>query len=390
MKKKELLNKMIFIIALIAILFSFYKINELNYIKHNQIKSNFVKHPENLPKSDVAKITSFWFKNIRADIYRLEAIQYIWSNVMDAQYKKYLYKMINLITDLNPYFWHPYTVWQLLLPDYNFRYEKMDEKEKEKHINEAEELWLKWVQNFCDIEKINSIKKEYDLNKIWNSNEYINPCKSYEPPFYLAYTYYYYKNLPIESANYYKIAWANKDTPEWSKILAAIMQWKWWDRQKSIYMFLWLAQNSVKKDSKEDELCLTLTNVVWSIYEKYILDAKKIDWNVIKWLEEIRLKVLWTFDEKKEDKFTDWNSCQNYVNKAIREINLYYIEQWNKKFFEKRWINAINAKWLYDEWYLDFLPTDFQQYKDYWIIYVFNKKTNKYDYEMWMYELKKK
>jgi hypothetical protein len=57
-----------------------------------------------------------------------------------AEYKKYLYKILNLVTDLNPYFEHPYVIGQLLLPDYNYRYEKLDDKEQEKHINEAEEI----------------------------------------------------------------------------------------------------------------------------------------------------------------------------------------------------------------------------------------------------------
>jgi hypothetical protein len=29
------------------------------------------------------------------------------------------------------------------------------------------------------------------------------------------------------------------------------------------------------------------------------------------------------------------------------------------------------------------MPKDFQQYKDYWIIYKFNSKTGYFDYEMW-------
>jgi hypothetical protein len=54
------MGRKIFIIILLLIsFFSFYKINENNYKKHNEIKENLVDHPENLPKKDVAKATSF-------------------------------------------------------------------------------------------------------------------------------------------------------------------------------------------------------------------------------------------------------------------------------------------------------------------------------------------
>jgi len=39
-------------------LFSFYKINALNYLKQKEIQQNIVNHPDNLPESSLAKITS--------------------------------------------------------------------------------------------------------------------------------------------------------------------------------------------------------------------------------------------------------------------------------------------------------------------------------------------
>jgi hypothetical protein len=54
----------------------------------------------------------------------LKTIQYIGSNAVSAEYKKYLYSMINLITDLSPDFEKPYVIGESLLPEYNYRYEK--------------------------------------------------------------------------------------------------------------------------------------------------------------------------------------------------------------------------------------------------------------------------
>ncbi len=375
MKQKKAIKKILFILSLVFILFLFYQINNLNYNKQKQIQDSFVNHPENLPTNEVAKITSFWFRNIRADFYRLKTIQYIWWNAIAAEYKKYLYAIIDLVTELNPYFEHPYIIGQLLLPDYNDRYEDLDDKEQEKHINEAESIWLKWVKNFCNKEKLEKIKGEYDLKKIWDNKEFVNPCQSYKVPFYLAYTYYFHKNDAINAAFYYKVASANKDTLEWAKILAAIMQWKWWDREKSIFMFLTLARSVVDNNKVEDLVCKELVNNIEKI--------NKIDWTIIEWLEKALIMAFWNFDEKKETEILDSNSCHNYLNKAVREINLYYLDEANKKYFTNTWKNASDSKELLENGYIDYTPKDFQQYKDYWIIYKFNKKIGYFDYEMW-------
>ena len=121
---------------------------------------------------------------------------------------------------MNPYFEHPYIIWALLLPDYNERYENLNLKEQEKYISQWETLLLKWVSNFCNLEKIEDIKNEYNLTKIWSEEKYKNPCKTYNIPYYLAYLYYFYKNEPILASTYYKIASANDDSWEGIKIMA--------------------------------------------------------------------------------------------------------------------------------------------------------------------------
>jgi hypothetical protein len=45
--------------------------------------------------------------------------------------------MLDLITELNPYFYHPYKIGLLLLPDYNSRYENLDKNTQELHKQEA-------------------------------------------------------------------------------------------------------------------------------------------------------------------------------------------------------------------------------------------------------------
>ncbi len=374
-----MLKKIIIIVFITIWIVSFFKVNETNYLKHLEIKEKLINHPENLPEKNIAKATAFWFENVKADIYWMETIQYIWSNVFHGEYKKYLFSILDLITELNPYFEKPYIIWQLLLPSYQKEYEIIDEEEQKWHTDEAIKIWLKWVENFCDIEKIELIDKENDLLKIWNTDMYKNPCLSYKVPYYLAYIYFFYKNDPINSAKYYKISSANSDSVEWAKTMSAIMQWKWWNREKSFFMFL----NLAKFIEPENEVCNILWNELESIWFDWFLTKKlEIDGFLLKKIENIR-KVAFANVEQKE--LNDESKCINYINKAIRELNLDYIERTNDNFLKETWKNSFDAMELFKKWYLDYLPTDFQQYEDMWIIYKFNTDTNHYDYDMWRY-----
>lgn len=377
------INKRLMILSLlILVLYAFYSINNLNYTKHIEIKTSFVEHPENLPTKTAALNSSFWFKNLKADIYRLEAIQYIWWNALASEYKKYLFVMIDLITELNPYFEHPYSIGQLLLPSYNQRYEELSEIEQEKNIQEAIDLGLKWIKNFCKPEKIELIKNQSVLSEIWTNEKYKNPCSEYKIPFYLAYVYYYYKNDPTEAAKYYKITSAIEDWAWWAKIMAAIMSWKWGNREKSYFMFL----NIAKFIEASDEVCLQFASNLEQVGAEIFINKRfPLDWKILKNIAISRDEIFWLFNEEDELSALSDTKCWNYVNKAIRELNLEYIEKANTVYKEKNWESSSNAKELFDEWYMNYLPIDYQQYKDYWIIYEYNNDTWNYDYGMWNY-----
>lgn len=379
--KKKLLN--IICLFLVLSIFSwFYIINKNNYIKLKEFDKEIIKHPELLPNKDIVKYTSFWYSNLRASIYWIETIQYIWWNAIWSEYKKYLFKILDLITELNPYFEKPYLVWQLLLPNYNERYENLSKQKQDENIKQWELIWLKWIKNFCNTKKIELIKSENNLQKIWTEDKYKNPCKTSNIPFSQAFIYYFYLKNPSEAANFYKIASANKDSLEWAKIMAAIMSWKSWNREKSIMMFLTLA-NSSKKD-RNKEKCEVFSNELQKI--SYLIYRENIDLSsdMIKKIEKLRTENF-TFDKEAEKEIISWDNCNNYINKAIRELNLQYIENANKKYLEKTGKNAQNAKILFNEWFIKFLPTDFQQYDDYWIIYYYNEETWNFDYKMWNY-----
>ena len=383
MKKIFRIKNIIIAILLGISILSFYKINTLNYQKVKEIQQNVINHPDSLPESSLAEITSIGFKNLKADWYWLQAVQYIGWNALESEYKKYLFEVLDLITDLNPYFEKPYIVGQLLIPSYNQRYESLSTQQQERYVQQWVDLGLKWVENFCDMEKVNLILKEDNLTEIWQNEKYKNPCKSYAPAYYLAFIYHFYLDDSLSASDYYKIAAANDDSPEWAKTLAAIMQWKWGNREKSTLMFLWLA----KEIEPNDAVCTAFANELDGYYKGVLASNTRLDWEIISGLENARSEIFWEFSEEREEEFFWDTRCTNFVIKAIREINLKYIESGNEKFrAENPWKNIRHAQFLYEDGYIDFLPTDAQQYWEYGIIYEYNFEKWKYDYTMWSYD----
>ena len=159
--------------------------------------------------------------------------------------------------------------------------------------------------------------------------------------------------------------------------MAAIMRGKWWDREKSSMMFLTLA-----KTWKQDDNCKIfsweLEKVIYATFRENI----PLNWEVIKNIEDLR-KQYFPFDKENEEKLVMESNCGNYINKTVRELNLYYLEEANKAYLKDKKTNAESWKVLLDAWYIDFLPTDFQQYDTYWIVYQFNSETWNFDYKMW-------
>jgi predicted nucleic acid binding AN1-type Zn finger protein len=202
-----------------------------------------VNHPEFIPTSQLVGLSSGGFQNIVSDSYWLSTIQYIGSNALGSEYKQYLYVMLNFITDLNPHFTFPYQIGELLLPSYNERYEKLNDTEIQKNTDQAIKIGLKGIEQNCDAKKIEKAKNEYNLKKLWTDESYKNTCRDSMIPYYLAYIYYWNLHDGQKSSEYYRIASTNTDAPTGARTMAAIMQGKSGDREKSIIMLLSLAES---------------------------------------------------------------------------------------------------------------------------------------------------
>lgn len=368
---------MFFILITIISLFVFFVIwNAINYKKHIEIKINSVNHPEFIPSYTAARITSAWFDNIVSDFYWLNSIQYIWSNAATSEYKMYLYNMLNLITDLNPSFSYPYEIWELLLSSYNEKYEQAVENWQKKYDEQALKLWLKWIKNLCDAKKIEDIKNEPDIQKIWSEDKYANPCSNSNIPYYLAYIYYWNYHDWVKSSEYYKITSANREAPVWSRIMAAIMQWKWWDREKSVLMFLSLAESLWNKNTKE---CKDFSTELRNIFIKIHWTNLQLSEDMVKQVENARKIIEKSWSWKIDESLTNESDCVRYLDKAVREINLQFLENADIKFFNDNWKHAVQWKELLEKWYIKYLPVDYQWAKDFDIVYYYNKDTWHWD-----------
>lgn len=82
------------------------------------------------------------------------------------------------------------------------------------------------------------------------------------------------------------------------------------------------------------------------------------------------------------------NGCINYLNKAVREFNLAFLDEANTRYFEKYNTYALTPEELQKKGMIQYIPKDYQQYDWYGIVYKYNTKTWKFDYTMDSYEKK--
>jgi len=65
------------LILFILLLVSFFLINQNNFTFQQQVRAQLVEHPEKLPKAEYAELMFPGFSNITANMYWLQAIQYV-------------------------------------------------------------------------------------------------------------------------------------------------------------------------------------------------------------------------------------------------------------------------------------------------------------------------
>lgn len=343
-----------------------------------------MNHPEFIPAPDAVRLSAGGFQDIVADSYWLSTVQYIGSNALGSEYKAYLYAMLDLITDLNPHFTFPYEIGELLLSSYNERYEKLSASEIRKNTDQAIRIGLKGIENNCDKTKVEKARNEYDLKKLWSDDSYKNACRDPMIPYYLAYVYYWNLHDGMKSSEYYRIASTNTDAPTGARTMAAIMQGKSGDREKAIIMLLSLAEST---GGGKQALCQQLSKELGSSLLGAFSAQATLTGNGLRMIESARQEIMKKLNEPSVDKMNAQdvdNFCSTYLNKAVREMNLSYLEHADARYFQDKKEHAPAPSELLKQGYIDHDPIDFQQDAEHkqGIEYYYDTENKHWDYRM--------
>lgn len=340
---------------------------------HDTVAQNLVTHPEFIPAANDVRLVSSGFDNMIADFYWLSAIQYVGENAFGADYKKYLYELLTLVTDLHPHFTTPYEVGLLLLPEMNARYETITDAQQKANIEKGIMLGERGMSRTCDAAKISRILAEPELAKVWTDPSYANPCANPMLPYYLAYVEYYDKQNPEKSSDYYRIAAANSDAPTGARIMSAIMRGKSGNREKSILMFLSIAESLAgEKAAACGEAARLLRSRLLVPFAEG--DKGEIPGEFIKKVDELRVEAVGKLQEKIDSGTSDM-ACSTHLGKAVRELNLEYLVRKDREFVARTGKTIADAYELKKAGGIDYLPKDFQKLDedDLEIIYVKNE-----------------
>lgn len=275
--------------------------NPLYVFKNDAIKKySIYTHKNHKPNLVYAN------QQVVADTKYINNIQYIGS-IRESFKAKFLYKELDNITNLSPYWTEIYNLWELLLPASKTYQWNINKKETWEN---ASKLWEKWILFNCNKQKIKNILSLEDNKylkiayaKTWTFyEENKNPCTDEKIPENLWFNYFQYlKNLK-QSVKYYKIAWFDEKALPWIIWMISVINWILWEHEKAMYM---LVQKAI------------------SMY------------NIIKNNEKINDKELKNYK----------NMINNSINRALEELNFYIIEQSETKSNCNKDYNCLVKNW---------------------------------------------
>ena len=150
-------------------------------------------------------------------------------------------------------------------------------------------------------------------------------------------------------------------------------------------MFLSLA----KSLANSDEACSVMTEKVQEAYSYIAKNKIPLTGEMLAAIQTDRNMLFPKLTEKNEDELLGDTQCSNYLAKATRELNLMYLDQADSRYIIDHTgsVSAMTPEILLKEKYINFIPTDFQQYSDtnQGIIYKYNDEIRRFDYEMYSY-----
>ncbi len=198
-------------------------------------------HPQYQPDVKVVRAFDAGHTNSYADLLWINLIQYIADNVGNGKYTEYATPLLDTISKLHPHFTRSYTLALLLTP--SLYRDGLAFEEKNIDIGKKNlEIWIRWIAENCDSEKIQKIEKWWIRSKPWDNAAWKNPCTDWYLPYYAAYIADGLGKRAL-AQKYYTIASANTDAPQASRFLALLMQWKDGNRLDAALQFFLIASS---------------------------------------------------------------------------------------------------------------------------------------------------
>jgi hypothetical protein len=109
-------------------------------------------------------------------------------------------------------------------------------------------------------------------------------------------------------------------------------------------MFLSLAQNT----QSTDQSCIALSTELTQVYNTLKSNNIPLQGELVREIELYSSSLLPKLSEENEQELLDDTECTNFLAKAIREINLMYLEQADKKYVQDNpdQVSAMNPQTL--------------------------------------------
>lgn len=363
--KKIFINTILCIILLCAS-WEFYSFGTGRWFVEYITESDYRRsHPDILPSPITIRIFDMGHSTSYASFLWLQFIQYIADNLWWSRYLDFSQAVLDQITSLHPYFTRPYEVALILSPFSRMENQNTEQRTKNKMITKkAIDLWKKWIQLFCDREKVERINKQKIWPMLWNNAELKNPCIDGILPYLIGFAIYQLWDNKTESSEYYKIASMNDDSPVASRQLSIIALAAEWDFRLSAMNFALVGSEGY---DIEPYICRNLAlRLVRDIENQRPINAEWID--ELKWIES-NLK-----DSRDPNNpiSQSSNNCFDMTSRSIKAIYLWYISS------VAEGSSAMNGEDLIELGLLKSIPT-LSTYKDYTVrkvdgIWEYNQK----------------
>ncbi len=177
--------------------------------------------PRMIPTQKMIHVTSMGHDLMYADLLWISLIQYIGDNLQNDAYLRFSDRILETITEVNPYFAPGYE-WTLLLhpiPQNSFLTYTPEQKEAIQHpITIAK----KGMDILCDQKKLETIATTPISMELWNNTNLRNPCKNGMLPYYIGFYGGQLTGNQSHAQQYYTIAGMQDDAPAITQVLAVL------------------------------------------------------------------------------------------------------------------------------------------------------------------------